>query len=229
VVSLIDNCVDLATWKPAQGARSADKHAPRFVYLGRLVDWKAVDLLLEAFVPVARTTSATLDIIGDGVLRQQLEAQAAKSGIADRVRFLGWRSQAQCAEALRDATALILPSLYECGGAVVLEAMACGLAVIATNWGGPADYLNDSCGILVDTSSREAFLAGLSGGMIRLANDPALALAMGAAGRARVVSQFDWQWKVDQTLEIYAEAVRRTRRGDSEASVGELQSVAAQG
>jgi glycosyltransferase involved in cell wall biosynthesis len=227
IVPLIDNCVDLATWKPADRADTIDGQPARFVYLGRLVDWKAVDLLLEAFVSAAASTSATLDIVGDGELRSQLEAQAERTGIKDRVRFLGWRSQEQCAEHLRTATALVLPSLYECGGAVVLEAMACGLAVIATNWGGPADYLNNLCGILVDTSSRENFINGLSSGMSKLALDPALAARMGAAGRDRVVSHFDWQWKVDRTLEIYAEAARRYRQGASKRSVDELDPVGA--
>jgi glycosyltransferase involved in cell wall biosynthesis len=227
VVTLIDNCVDLATWKPAERTQAAANEPARFVYLGRLVDWKAVDLLLEAFVSVAKATSATLDIIGDGELRGQLEAQAAQSGIADRVRFRGWKSQAECAAELRSATALVLPSLYECGGAVVLEAMASGLAVIATNWGGPADYVNESCGILVEPSSREAFLAGLASGMTRLAQDPALAVRMGEAGRERVVSHFDWQWKVDRTLEIYADAVQRTRRHEADQPTSELQSVGA--
>ena len=103
--------------------------------------------------------------------------------------------------------------------------MACGLAVIATNWGGPADYLDDSCGILVDPSSRENFINGLSGAMTKLARDPALAARLGAAGRDRVVSHFDWQWKVDRTLEIYADAVRRSRDVASETAEGELQSV----
>jgi glycosyltransferase involved in cell wall biosynthesis len=227
VVTLIDNCVDLATWKPAERAQVAANEPARFVYLGRLVDWKAVDLLLEAFVSVARATSATLDIIGDGELRGQLEAQAAQSGIADRVRFRGWKSQAECAAELRSATALVLPSLYECGGAVVLEAMASGLAVIATNWGGPADYVNESCGILVEPSSREAFLSGLASAMTKLAEQPELARKLGEAGRQRVVSHFDWQWKVDRTLEIYADAVQRTRRNEADQPTSELQSVGA--
>jgi glycosyltransferase involved in cell wall biosynthesis len=101
--------------------------------------------------------------------------------------------------------------LYECGGAVVLEGMAVGLPVIATNWGGPADYLNESCGILVDPATRESFIEGLANAMIKLAKDPELRLSMGRAARLRVEREFDWQRKVDKTLEIYEEAVRRTK------------------
>jgi glycosyltransferase involved in cell wall biosynthesis len=212
VQTLIDNCVDLATWKPAERTDIATGSHPRFLYLGRLVDWKAVDLLVEAFAAVAGKSDAMLDIVGDGPLRSQLEAQAASLGLAPRVIFHGWKSQADAAAILRKATALVLPSLYECGGAVVLEAMASSIAVIATQWGGPADYLDESCGFLVPANSREGFINGLSSAMLKLTADPAMAVKMGAAGRKKVEEQFDWQWKVDRTLEIYADAIARTTR-----------------
>ncbi len=211
VVSLIDNSVDLATWQPAASVVKDPKAPAKFVYLGRLVGWKAVDTLLDSFKRVTETTGATLEIIGDGELRGDLEKQARDLGIASAVTFRGWVSQPEAAAALQSADALVLPSLYECGGAVVLEGMAVGLPVIATNWGGPADYLDDTCGILVEPSSRKAFIEGLSNAMIKLAKDPELRLQMGAAARHRIVTEFDWQKKVDRTLEIYEEAVKRSK------------------
>jgi glycosyltransferase involved in cell wall biosynthesis len=116
-------------------------------------------------------------------------------------------SQAECAAQLRRRDALVLPSLYECGGAVVLEAMAIGIPAIATDWGGPADYLDPSCGILVSPSSREAFIEGLALALVRLARNPEERLAMGRAGRRKVVEQFDWNKKVDDVLAIYRDAI----------------------
>jgi glycosyltransferase involved in cell wall biosynthesis len=204
---LIDNCVDLLTWKPTQSDHARSDAEPRFVYLGRLVDWKGVDILLDAFHTVAKQSPARLDIIGEGVWRERLEKQAAALGIADRVTFKGWLPQQACARELAGADALVLPSLYECGGAVVLEAMAVALPVIATNWGGPADYLDETCGVLVDPNSRAGFQEGLSNAMLRLAGDPEGRRAMGAAARRRVEKHFDWQDKVDQTLAIYHHVV----------------------
>jgi glycosyltransferase involved in cell wall biosynthesis len=71
-------------------------------------------------------------------------------------------SQADCARKLTRSDALVLPSMYECGGSVVLEAMAMEVPVIATAWGGPADYLDPSCGILVEPYSKESFVDDLS-------------------------------------------------------------------
>ena len=98
---------------------------------------------------------------------------------------------------------MLLPSLWECGGAVVLEAMAIGRPVIATRWGGVADYLNDECGILVDPTSRESMIDGFAEAMLALSESPRRRRQMGEAGRRRVVEQFDWELKIDRILELY--------------------------
>lgn len=208
VITLIENGVDLDAWPPTRRVADADRPT-RFVFLGRLVDWKGVDLLLDAFAGVRTHSPTHLEIIGDGPMRAALEGQAARLGVADRVRFAGWQPQDECARRLREADVLVLPSLYECGGAVALEAMAVGLPVIATAWGGPLDYIDDSCGILVPPDSREALVSGLVAAMSRLAEDPGLRTAMGRAGRERVERKFDWEAKIDQMLAIYRRAITR--------------------
>jgi glycosyltransferase involved in cell wall biosynthesis len=108
---------------------------------------------------------------------------------------------------LQQADVFVLPSLFECGGAVVLEAMATGLPVIATAWGGPVDYLDQSCGILVKPDSRESLIAGFAAGMTTLAQSPALRERLGQAGLARARAYFDWEQKVDQIAAFYELAV----------------------
>ena len=246
VVELLENGVDLSIWKPKpqiqkptfknDGVEEAKtqpsgqelKQPTRFVFVGRLVDWKAVDLLLIAFKRVVDQVSAELEIIGDGVERAALEAQARELGLSkpqnqtpkstiqdldgnsqerEAVGFTGWLSQSDCAQQLELADVLVLPSLLECGGAVVLEAMAVGIPVIATNWGGPADYLDESCGILVEPASRDSFIDDLAAAMLKLAAHPELRQAMGKAARQKVLDHFDWEVKVDKMLEIYQEAI----------------------
>lgn len=217
-ILLVENGVDLALWQtpPEPTARVADQPSTatastppptRFVFLGRLVDWKCVDLLLEAFAAVAAGRPVALDIVGDGPMRPALEAHAARLGLADRIAFRGWLPQAECPALLRRSDVLVLPSIFECGGAVVLEAMACGVPVIATDWGGPADYLDASCGILVAPTSRAALVEGLSAAMAALADDPARRAALGAAGRRRVEDEFDWAHKIERILAVYHDAI----------------------
>jgi glycosyltransferase involved in cell wall biosynthesis len=112
-------------------------------------------------------------------------------------------SQADCAKQLARCDALVLPSMAECGGAVVLEAMAMEVPVIATAWGGPTDYLDPSCGILVEPSSRDAFVEDLAQALIRLATHPQDRRAMGKAGRLKVTRDFDWETKVDRMVGHY--------------------------
>ena len=211
VVEMTENGVDLALW---QGAPAPDGDPrPCFVFLGRLEDWKAVDLLLYAMQQVARRVPARLEIIGDGPMRAEWTALAERLGLSGQVRFLGWLPQKDAAERLRSVQGLVLPSLYECGGAVVLEAMACGLPVIATRWGGPCDYLDDACGILVEPTSRDALILGLADAIERLAASPELRGQLGARARERAVAHYDWNAKVDRMLELYAEAVQRCPNG----------------
>lgn len=90
---------------------------------------------------------------------------------------------------------------------MVLEAMACGLPTVATAWGGPADYLDEDCGILVEPSSREALVQGFADAIERLANSREERRRLGENGRRRVIEEYDWEKKVDRMLEIYADAM----------------------
>ncbi len=208
VITLVENGVDPAAW-PAPPDRTRASDAPfRLVFMGRLVGWKAVGITLDALARArAAGVNATLDILGDGPERADLEAQVARQTLGAAVQFHGFLPQAACAPVLASADALILNSVWECGGAVVLEAMGMGLPVIGPDWGGPADYLDETCGILVSPTPRSSYADRLAEAIMRLARDPALRTRMGAAGAAKVRAEFDWQGKIDQMLTIYAGAL----------------------
>jgi glycosyltransferase involved in cell wall biosynthesis len=219
VIEMVENGVDLALWQPpaaqqpsaSDGAAANDAGgAVSFVFMGRLVGWKAVDLLLNAFAVARRQASMHLLILGDGDERRALEQLAAELGIvgdpaatAGTVHFAGWLAQRDCAARLRSADCLVLPSLLECGGAVVLEAMSMGKPVIATAWGGPLDYLDPSCGMLVAPDSPTAIIEGLAQAMIEIAQSPSKRRLMGERGLAKVRREFDWELKVDRMLQVY--------------------------
>ena len=203
VLEIPENGVDLNIWSYHASETPAELSA-RFVFVGRLVDWKRMDFVLQALAAIPR---AELEVVGDGSMRQAWTALANSLGVADRVRWLGWLPQPECAQLLQGATALLLPSIYECGGAVVLEAMACGMPVIATAWGGPVDYLDQTCGILVDPSTSQSITAGFVEAMQKLMADSSLCTQLGNAGRERVRKLFDWNQKLDQILAIYQQAI----------------------
>lgn len=209
VVEMTENGVDLNLFRPAETAGIQPRSPrPKFAFVGRLIEWKGVDLLLETTARALRRHDLELHIVGDGAIRPQLESLAAELALGEHVKFHGFVPQDQCAKLLAGFDALVLPSLYECGGAVVLEAMAMGLPVIATKWGGPADYLDQNSGLLIEPGGRESFIEGIAGAMVELAQSPALRRKLGKAGRSRVLEEFDWERKIDRILEIYARAAR---------------------
>lgn len=211
VYTIPENGVDLQLWKSPPIAREHPEVC-RCVFIGRLVDVKAVDQLVAAFLSIAARERVSLTIVGDGPEKVMLAALvrgagalAGNEGEPGRIFFAGWRTQPQCAEILGRSDVLVLPSLRECGGAVILEAMAVGLPVIATDWGGPADYLDADCGILVAPASPARFRQDLAAAIARVAADPGLRRRMGACGRDKVARLFDWERKADQLLAVYRE------------------------
>jgi glycosyltransferase involved in cell wall biosynthesis len=211
IVTIPDVGVDLGVWAD-QTALPRNDNKIRFVYLGRLADWKGVNFLLDAFKIVAgQNSDAMLEILGDGAERAALEAQSRDLGLTERVHFAGWVSAAQGAERLRSSDVFVLPSVHEVGGIVLLEAMAVGLPVIATEWGGPAVHVSDDTGIRVKPDTRESFVSGLADAMLRLAGSAELRAQMSQAASQRVKTNlYDWNQKTDRLLEIYAELIHAT-------------------
>jgi glycosyltransferase involved in cell wall biosynthesis len=219
VFELVENGVDLEIWKGARSVQSdASAALTTFVFMGRLVGWKAVDLLLRAFAAARKHAPMRLWILGDGEERIHLEDLAGQLGLlpdgsgCGTVVFAGWLEQSACAERLAAADCLVLPSLLECGGAVVLEAMALAKPVIATAWGGPLDYLDKRCGILVPPDSPESVIEGFSAAMVHLARSADVRVRMGMEGRGKVSREFDWEVKVDGVLVHYRRAIEEAGR-----------------
>jgi glycosyltransferase involved in cell wall biosynthesis len=204
-IELVENGVDMTRFDSSIPPRPASSRT-RFAFVGRLIDWKGVDMLLEALAKCAERSDVGLDVYGDGAVRPSLQELADRLQLGDRVTFHGFVAQDQLPKHLATNDALILPSLRECGGAVVLEAMALGKPVIATKWGGPVDYIDASCGILIEPRNRDYMIEELIEAMSRLADSPELRERLGNRGLAKVREGYDWERKVDRMLELYTQA-----------------------
>ncbi len=212
VYEVVESGVDLATWTGRSMPLDSIPEGPlRFVFAGRFVDWKGVQYLLDAFASVAETTDAILELIGDGELRPFIESKLATAQLQERVVMRGWLSREEAGDRIRECDVFVMPSLRECGGNAILEAMAMGLPVIATNWAGPGHYVDSTCGITVEPSSPEGFVRGLAEAMIRLAESKELRRQLGIGAQKRVTQQFfDWESKTDRVLEILTEVSERS-------------------
>ena len=210
ILYLPENGVDTSIWRGERPSR-VDSSACRFVFVGRVIRSKGIDLWLRACERVlSRGCGISVLIIGDGPELASLREQARSAGLLSenidepgKVFFAGFQPQAKVAALLATQDCLVLPTLIESGGAVLLEAMAVGLPVIATQWGGPADYVDETCGILVPPESREKLIAGLADAMEKLARDPNMRRRMGDEGRRKVEATYTWNGKIDQILTMY--------------------------
>lgn len=128
-----------------------------------------------------------LTLVGDGPERPALERQVRDRRLAERVRFMGYRSDPQTF--LQQAAVFVLPSRFEGMPNALLEAMAAGLAVVVTDASpGPLEVVDDGVtGLVVPSEAPQALAAALE----RLAVDPALRARLGAAAQTRL-RQMDW-------------------------------------
>ena len=102
-----------------------------------------------------------LDIIGDGPMRCEYEIMTKRLGLDSVIRFHGFKPKHDVGEFMRNADVFVLPSLWENLPCVLIEAMASGLPVVATNVGGIPEIVNDEVGILVPPGDADAFAHAL--------------------------------------------------------------------
>ena len=176
-ITVVHNGVDVDSLTPDPAARS---RTPRFAYLGRLKRYKQIELIVQAFARLAHPT-AMLDIAGGGDDRLRLEELARSLDLGDRVRFLGFISEAEKLALLRSAWALVFTSAKEGWGITNLEAAACGTPVIASDSPGLRDSVrHGETGYLVPHGD----VSALATAMRALTDSPDLVTTLGRGGRA---------------------------------------------
>ena len=135
-IEVIPNGVDTGLFRPGAGGAVGD-----LLFVGRLIERKGVDVLVRALGELARDHSdVTLAIAGDGPEKSRLQELCRRLGVAERVTFLGHLERGALAERYRRASIFVLPAMSDAMPNAVLEAMASGLALIATP-GGAGDLI----------------------------------------------------------------------------------------
>ncbi len=195
----ISNGVDPALFTVHAGPRNAGKKVITFI--GRLDGFKGVEHLLEAFRMVIESgVDAFLKLIGNGPAEGNLRSLAASLKIQDKVSFMG--REENVLKQLSETDIFVLPSLSEGMSNVLLEAMSCGLPVVATGVGGALDMIrHGSNGILVPPGDPEALRDALG---YLLGNESA-AISLGKEARKTVEERFTLSGAVDCYRRLYGE------------------------
>lgn len=187
-------------------------------FVGRLAPLKGCDMLLEAAAPFLRDGRIHLKMLGNGPDGDRLRALCHDLEIASSVEFLGQVPHADVAQHLSSADLFAFPSVREFGGAVVLEALACGVPVMVIDYGGPGELASKECGILIRLGSRSEIVRDLTNGIQRFVDDRSLLARFGEAGRRRVEQLFDWDVKARQLMSVYSWAVGLGERPSFESA-----------
>ena len=179
---VVPNIVDPVFSTPP--VRPRDDHKSfHIVSAGRLIPSKGYAELLRAFAAALRGTDAHLTIIGDGEERAALEALTESLGLAGHVTFTGQLDRAEMVTLYETADIFALASHGETFGVAYAEALAMGLPTVATDCGGPRDFLDDSNGILVPNGDETALAGALRQMMLRCADYDREAIARRARER----------------------------------------------
>jgi len=183
------------------GRRRQETRRPVVLFVGRLVGYKGVDVLLRAF----QGLDAELVVVGDGPQREALETQACALGIEARVRFVGETSDDELLVWYHASDLLALPSItrQETFGMVQLEAMLCGRPVVSTDVGTGVAWVNQHgrTGLVVPPGD----VAALHTALARLAGDAGLRARLGAQARARALEMFTAERMCQSTVALYRE------------------------
>jgi glycosyltransferase involved in cell wall biosynthesis len=198
VARFCGSAIDRATQRAVLGVPS---DALLMTTICRLDKPRDLGTLLRAFRQMVDTCPAAhLLIVGDGPLRSKVEQQISALSLTDRVTLAGWRDDLPAIYATSDVYALTTWG-WEGLPLTVLEAMAAGLPVIATDVGGTGEAIeNEVTGLLVPRCDVEQ----LARAFTRLAGDPALRRSMGQAGRQRASTLFGVEKMVERIETIYA-------------------------
>jgi glycosyltransferase involved in cell wall biosynthesis len=212
--AVIPNGLDLALYGPG------NKAGEELLTVGQLTEYKGHGYLLEA---LARLPGVRLRIVTHQPgLRPELERRAAELGVVERIVVEGPLSTPELVERYRACAVYVQPSLAECFPVTVLEAMACGKPVVATDVGGVAEEVGDA-GLVVSARSAEV----LAGAIRRLLAEPDERRVLGERALARARELYDGRRIARLHTELYAELAELRRQPGAASRAGARLALAA--
>jgi glycosyltransferase involved in cell wall biosynthesis len=170
------------------------------LFVGRLHERKGLDLLLPIFKKVLDKEEAHLKIVGSGEMEKSLRSQVDKLGIQKNVEFMGYLSDSDMQNEYSKASFFISPSRYEGFGIVLLEALASGLPLVATNTGISSKVIEENKnGFLVNYENMEEAI-------LRLLRDQNLRMNMGHRSR-EIAQDYSWRRVAKGMISVYEELI----------------------
>ncbi len=199
-IVVIPNFVDTNLYRPAE---QKSNHRRRIIHSSNFRRLKRVDVVIEVFAKVKAQLDCELVLIGDGPERSAMERLTQSLGLTEHVHFLG--KQHQVATVLAEADVFLLPSETESFGLAALEALSCGVPVVAFAVGGlPELVVNGEVGVLCTPGDTQQMAVAT----LNILKDPALHRRLSLAARAHAVESFQRTPIVDAYEKSYRQALQ---------------------
>jgi glycogen(starch) synthase len=214
-IRVVPNFIDHETFRPASESEAAafpPAHPPTVLYVGKIAPLKGARVLAEA-IPriVSRVPAVKVIIVGSdhpappsGSTKAEMQAVFEEAGVASSVTFLPPRERAALVRLYQGADVCVLPTLWDNFPNTCLEAMACGVPVVATAVGGLPEIIHDGIdGLLVPLRDPEA----LADAVVRLLSHADMRKTMGRTARKTIVDRYTRERVVAATTAVYEEAI----------------------
>ncbi len=204
---VFDTVIDFAEF---ENIRHGENHEYiQIVFSGHLSAIKGISLLIDATIRLKVINREAFSkikvvILGDGPLRKKAENRIKKYGLENSVSLMGRVSKERVLQYLKESDIFCLPTIREHGGLAILEAMACGLPVITSNYGGPKYSVTEKCGIKIEVDNYEQYVNDLASALEKLILDESLRKKMGLEARERILQEFSLQALERKILRIYS-------------------------
>jgi len=200
----------------------AARKPAQILYVGRMHPTKGSDVLMHAMRSlIARRPEARLVMVGGSLgyrdfrlQEEKIRRLAHELGLDAHVEFVGMKAHAEVVRYIQESTVLVLPSRRESFGAVLVEALGCGVPVVATRCGGPQEIVTDAVGVLVPPENPEALAAGLEQTLDRHQQYDPQSL------RSYAVRNFSWQVIAEKHLALYEQVLSHAQQRDVGAVKG---------
>jgi len=197
--------VDIQKFKPDYSLKPVN----RILFVGNLIkseDYKGLGYLLESIKIIRKNIpDIKLIVVGEGDYREHYENLSKELGIEENIEFRGKLNREEIVKEYQNTNVLVLPSLMESFGMVLIEAMACKKPVIGTKVGGiPYVIDNNKNGLLVPPKDSKELARVIT----HILKNKKLAKKMGESGYNKVKEKFNWEIQAEKTINLYKEVLR---------------------
>lgn len=173
------------------------------LFVGRLVPYKLPEVVVRAFAASKILRQHRLLIVGEGPERPRLERIVEEHNLVGCVELTGQKAQAEVGELMSQAEILAFPSIRELGAGVVVEAMACGMACVVVDYGGPAMLVQPDRGIKIPIGNFDHLVRRFTEELEQLVTDPDRVAHIGASAHDHAITHYSWDVKAQKMVEIY--------------------------